>query len=340
MRVRRAVLILVAVTLLAGWSATAPSGTTTAELSANAESPQETTTADISENLGSDDRQRETTTAEESADDLPPGVNETGLEDPSELVDAHQAALNESGFAFEFQANVTVGPASQRTVQCGTVEAGLSPLVVESTSERDLGDGPTTIGTDLWANRTITAVRYDDGDHTRVRQFNRSGEELGVPDETWAHLPRADLDSQVTNAWLLELALNAGEFELDRVENRDGERVAVLRATEATAATNLTDLNATVVVDTEGRVHDISLTAAYEGDEADTSIHYEFELTQIGNVTVERPGWADAVLPDETTEDGTGDETTDSGGETADSGDETTEAGSGGGTDLPAPVST
>ena len=328
-------LILVAVTLVAGWTATAPPGTTDAELSAAANPLQETTTAEqsaggLAQETTTADSLQETTTANDSANDLPPGVNETGLEDASELVDAHQAALNESGFAFEFRANVTVGPASQRTVQCGTVEAGLSPLVVNSTSERDLGDGPTTVATDLWANRTTTAVRYDRDGHTRVRQFNRSGEELGVPDETWAHLPRADLDSQVTNAWLLELALNAGEFELDRVENRDGERVAVLRATEASAAANLTDLDATVVVDMDGRVHHISLTAAYEGDEANTSIEYEFELTEVGNVTVERPGWADAVVPDE------------SGGDSDENGTETGEetTGSGDGTGFPAPVPT
>lgn len=297
MRVRRAVLILVAVALLAGWSATAPPGTNTADIRADAALPQETTTANDS-----------------AGDALPPGVNETGLEDPTELVDAHRAALNESGFAFEFRANVTVGPASQRTVQRGTVEAGLSPLVVNSTSERDLGDGATTVNTDLWANRTTTAVQYDRDNRTRIQRYDRSDDGLGVPDETWAHLPRADLDSQVTNAWLLELALTTGEFELDRVEDRDGRRVAVLRATEAAAAANLTDLDATVVVDMEGRVHDISLTAAYEGDEATTSIDYEFELTRIGSVTVERPAWVSAAIPNET------------------------ETETGDGTDMPAPV--
>ncbi|MFC7081141.1 DUF7537 family lipoprotein [Halorussus caseinilyticus] len=156
-------------------------------------------------------------------------------------------------------------------------------------------------------------VQYHRQDRTELRRYNRTGG--NVADETWAHLPRADLDSQVTQSWLVELALTAGDFELDRIERRDGRRVAVLRATEAVEATNLTDLNATAVVDEEGRVHSLSLTAAYEGDDR-SRIHYEFELTDVGSVAVERPMWVGAALPP-TTENGTTTTTVPSGDETA-----------------------
>jgi hypothetical protein len=279
MRASTAALVLAAVALLAGCSGgtidpTAAGETTTANATAG-----ETTTANGSANAT-----------------LAPGLNESGVEDAAALVAAHRAALDETGFAFAFRANVTVGPASQRTVQRGRVEAGLAPLVVNSTSERDLGDGTTAVATDIWANRTTSVVRYDRDDWTRVRAYNRSGDGIGVPDESWAHLPRADLDSQVTNAWLVELALAAGEYDLDRIEERDGRPVAVLRATEPAAAANVTDLDATAVVDREGRVHELSLTAAYEGDEPATRIHYEFELTDLGERSVERPPWVAPAL--------------------------------------------
>lgn len=297
MNAPRAALVLAAVALLAGCSAGgAPQGTAettatpTTASTTDAETAATATATAAATTVGDADGQSR---------ELPPGVNESGVEDPAALVDAHRSALNESGFGFRFEANVTVGPASQVTVQRGTVEAGLAPLVVNSTSERDLGPeyGTTEVATDLWANETESAVRYDREDRVRVQRYNRSGDGLDVPDETWAHLPRADLESQVTNAWLLELALTAGDYELDRVERRDGREVAVLRATEAAAAANLTDLNATVAVDREGRVHELSLTAAYEGDEPTTRVHYEFELTELGPVAVERPAWVGEAPP-------------------------------------------
>jgi len=284
MRVSRAALVLVAVALLAGCSGVAvePPATATTETT---DAATETTDA------ATETTDAATTATETANATLPPGVNESGVDDASALVAAHRTALNETGFAFAFRANVTVGPASQRTVQRGRVEAGLSPLVVNSTSERDLGDGSATVATDIWANRTTTVVRYDRDGRTRVREYNRSGAGIDVPDESWAHLPRADLDSQVTNAWFVELALAAGEYDLERTEERGGREVAVLRATEPAAAANVTDLDATAVVDREGRVRELSLTASYDGDEPTTSIHYEFALTDLDERSVERPEW-------------------------------------------------
>ncbi|WP_435179979.1 hypothetical protein [Halorussus sp. AFM4] len=263
-----------------------------------------------------------TTTANASSNEsLPPGVNRTGVEDPSALVAAHRTALNNTSFAFRFHANVSVGPASQWTRQRGAVEAGLSPLIVHSDSVRRLGDGGTRVATDLWANETAVVVRYRGTNRTELRRYNRSGE--NVADETWAHLPRADLDSQVTQSWLIELALAAGEFDVAGVEQRDGRTVTVLRANRAVEAENYTDFDATVVVDAAGQVHSLSLTAAYAGDDA-TRVHYEFALTELGGVTVERPTWVEAASPPTTTAgDGTATTAASGGGTTAAGGGET-----------------
>lgn len=238
---------------------------------------------------------------------LAPGLNESGLEDPEALIDAHRAALEETGFAFRFQANVSVGGASQGTVQRGTAESNLSSLVIRSTSVREIGDATTRFATTLWANDSTVAMRHQQGDRTRLTSYDRDSEQMSVPDETWAHLPRADLGSQATQSWLLELALMAGEYELVETERRDGSEFAVLRATEPVAAANFTDLDARVVVDSEGRVHNLTLTATAEGDAAST-IRYAFELTEIGGVSVDRPAWLDEAIPPES-DDGDANET-------------------------------
>ncbi|WP_276300272.1 DUF7537 family lipoprotein [Halorussus lipolyticus] len=265
-------------------SPTAGNGTATATASSASTSQASVTT------LGANT----TTATTATTDSLPPGLNQSGVADADELVSAHQRALNNTSFGFWFRANVSVGPASQWTYQRGAVEAGLSPLVVRSESLRQFDGGATRVSTDLWANETTVVVQYSRTNRTELRRYNRTGENLA--DETWAHLPRADLDSQVTQAWLLELALTAADYDLEQIEERDGRRVVVLRSSEAVAGANFTDLNATVVVDAEGRVHSLSLTAAY--DEADENrIHYEFQLTEVGASSVSQPRWVDAAIP-------------------------------------------
>jgi hypothetical protein len=296
MESRRAALVVAALLLLSGCTGSAfgPSATTTSTTETQttvSENATNTTTA-----ASTAPRRATATTGptNNTTETLPPGVNRTGVEDAEAMVTAHQRALNNTSFAFRFRSNVSTGPASQWTSQRGSVEEGLSPLIVQSESLRQVDNGTTRVGTDLWANETAVVAQYRRANRTELRHYNRTGENLA--DETWAHLPRADLDSQVTQSWLLEFALSAGEFDLAEVERRDGDRVAVLRATEAANATNFTDLNATIVVDAEGRVHSLSLTAAYANAE-ENRIRYEFALTEVGNVSVTRPAWVGAAIP-------------------------------------------
>ncbi|WP_135828036.1 hypothetical protein [Halorussus halobius] len=259
--------------------------------------PGETTAGDAPGDATATDPPGGTTAASNAttasdANTLPPGTNGSGVEDADALVTAHRTALNDTGFAFRFSANVSVGPSVQWTVQRGGVERGLSPLVVHSTSLRRLDDDTTEVRTDLWANATDVAVRYRGADEADRRRYNRSGEAVEAYDETWDHLPRADLDSQVTQTWLVELALTVGDFRLARTERRDGRLFATLRATESVAAANYTDLNATLTVDGQGRVHAAELAASAEGGD-ETRLRYEFELTDVGDVTVERPAWVE-----------------------------------------------
>ncbi|WP_128477579.1 hypothetical protein [Halorussus pelagicus] len=317
---RRAALV-VALLVLAGCagSADGPAATTaTTTTTANDEPIADTPTTTAENGAGANGPEanepgtNETATNDSSVNaSLPPGVNATGVEDPEALVAAHRSALNGTSFAFRFRSNVSVGPANQWTLQRGRVAAGLSPLVVHSTSVRQFDGGTSSTATDLWANETAVVVRYDGDSRSELRRYNRSGG--NVADETWAHLPRADLDSQVTQSWLLELALAAGEYERVRTE-RDGDdernptrsarnetrTMTVLRATDPVAAANYTDLRSTIRVDSEGRVHSLSLTATYEGDN-ETRIHYEFELTEVGDATVQRPAWVGAATRPTTT---------------------------------------
>ncbi|WP_135826522.1 hypothetical protein [Halorussus ruber] len=296
MEPRRAALVVAALLLLSGCTGSAfgPSATTTSTTETQTTVSQNATNTTTASSPAPPQANATTGPTNNTTESLPPGVNRTGVEDAEEMVAAHQQALNSTSFAFQFRANVSAGPASQWTSQRGSVEEGLSPLMVQSESLRQVDNGTTRVGTDLWANDTSVVAQYRRANRTELRHYNRTGGNLA--DETWSHLPRADLDSQVTQSWLLEFALSVGEYDLAEVERRDGNRVAVLRATEAANATNFTDLNATIVVDSVGRVRSLSLTAAYANAE-ENRIRYEFELTEVGNVSVTRPAWVGAAIP-------------------------------------------
>lgn len=308
MQSRRTTLVVVAVLVLAGCTGSLPghSDQSTPGDTTTTATPTATTSLDGSttDTTSRGDGLATTTSAvttlparvgeETNASRLPPGLNATGVEDADSLITAHRAALNATGFAYRFQSNVSVGGASQWTVQRGRVEVGLAPLLLRSTSLRRVEGDVTTVETHLWANDSATAVRYLGEDETTHRRYNRTGESVPLTDETLAHLPRADLASQVTNAWLLEFALSTGEFDLSGIERQDGDRVAVLRATEPANDTNVSDLDATVVVDARGRVRNLTLTAAYAGEDA-TRIHYAFDLVETGQLRVVKPRWVDAA---------------------------------------------
>jgi hypothetical protein len=309
---RSVALVVVGLVLLAGCTGGGGSAPTSTTASPTVDSPTttpangsaaDTTTTDTSTADTATTAADGTTNDSTANSSLPPGVNTTSVEDGEELVGAHQRALNNTSFTFRFRANVSVGTANQWTLQYGTVGEGLSPLVVHSNSVRQFDGGTSSTATDLWANETAVVVQYSGENRTELRRYNRSGG--NVADETWAHLPRADLDSQVTQAWLLELALTAGDYERVRTEEADNRTsddrtMTVLRATEPVATANYTDLRSTVRVDSAGRVHSLSLTATYGGDN-ETRVHYEFALTAVGNVSVQRPIWVDAATPPTTT---------------------------------------
>ena len=318
MRTALAVLVLLALVASAGLSGSAAApATASGEVAPVAPTTANGATSTDDDVTSTDDGDISTAVSVEADDDeatdetappalttegisFPPGVNESGVEDPSVLVAAHREVLNETGFAFRFRANVSVGDTRQTTVQRGVIEPGLSPLLVRSMSERRVENNTSRVASDIWANDTDTVVRYRRPDETRVHHFNRTGDELGVPDDTWAHLPRADLDSQVTNAWLLELALSLGEFDRVGIENRNGRAVVVLHATKASDA-NVSEFDASIVVDPRGQVHQLNLTVAYDSEGGPTRASYSLELSELPIGGVERPMWADAALPPEDT---------------------------------------
>lgn len=252
-----------------------------------------------------------------SAETLPPGVSEDGVENASELLRAHVTALGGTGYAFAIVANGST-TRGDRTVRSnsttnGTVAANASGFLVHSRSDRVRGNDSTSSAADVWANESAVLYRIQEENRTRYQRLNRS---TGFATAT-------DYGSQFSGATLIRSALQTGDFTVESVDRGENGTLTTLVATEyvrsggdrdgnattgaaATATTtaggatmdglNVTDYDVRMVVDDEGRVHELDMSIAVEGDRTSETVDYHYELTRLGGVTVPRPDWtADAA---------------------------------------------
>ncbi|WP_327050843.1 DUF7537 family lipoprotein [Halomicrococcus gelatinilyticus] len=209
---------------------------------------------------------------------LPPGVTESGLANATKLVAAHEAALAETGYEFRFTASTWYGNETSAGTQTGTVAVGLSSFLVT----KSVQDDSSTYTTATWANESVALTAFTSDGERRYQERERNAD------------TQKEITSQATKAITLQSILDSGEFSVTEVE-RTGERTLTTVRADAYAGDarfdDVSEYNATVVVDASGRVHEFHWTV----ETADLRRESDFELTAIGPVSVERPDWAGAA---------------------------------------------
>lgn len=295
---------LVAVVLLAGAAGAAVVGAGDAPtLQAQGNETNETanaTAGNDTTNATPDD------TANATADALPPGVSETGVDNASALVSAHRDALASTGYAFEFEQNYSVDAPENETVpmaladtnasQNASVGEGLAPFSVHTVSERTAGNQSQVSAVDFWGNETVVAVRAEQANRTQYRTFQRMSNDTGVARQ----LGQPSFDAVITKSRILAGVLRSGSFEVAGTEETEDGTLVTLRATEYNASLgvdpeNVTAYNATVVVDDQGLVHEFDFRLASTNREFPVELRYRFEVTDVGPQNVTEPAWvADA----------------------------------------------
>jgi hypothetical protein len=285
MKTRYAALFLVATVALAGCAGSATSGI------------DATTTTD--EDVETTDGV-ETTTDEQTAD-LPPGVNESGIENGSRLLEANRQALAESGYAFRLVwTNTDEAEYDSRTVSHGTVAKEFAPYRIRTESELRYDNQTSRAETDVWGNESVALAEYEELNRTSYQKYvnEPNGTARASPFEmSWIH----GLSGQLSHDYVTAVAVRTGEYEVESVERRDGLTLTTLRATEPHRtlgerdAQQVSDYDATLVVDECGRIHRANLTIVF----SESTFSYDFELTAVGGVVVAYPPWADRALATE-----------------------------------------
>jgi hypothetical protein len=217
----------------------------------------------------------------------PPGVQNGTLQDTTALLDAHEATMVESGFESDFRVNATVQSQGQlfdiQRRQQTIVEAGRGEYQYRTTNG---GDGPNA-RFDVWANDSVAVVRAQSGSTTHYQ--------LDEPAAT----------GELVNRKVLAPYLRASTFTVEGVKETGNRTLVTLTATGFDAenpalvppnATDARNYEATLVVDTEGRVLSFSASADYTIDGEDASMTMEYEILQLGDPSVEKPTWAQEAV--------------------------------------------
>ncbi|PSQ44619.1 hypothetical protein BRD14_00805 [Halobacteriales archaeon SW_5_68_122] len=134
-------------------------------------------------------------------------------------------------------------------------------------------------------------------DDTQYRRSEINGERSGVSMEE-QNFTTAELTS--TNP-IRALLLNVSAYETS-VEQRDGTTVAVYEASGTEGVDSFYGVNesadvsafsATFAVDSEGLVRSATYEITYTDEGEEQTVTMEFELTGLGETSVERPDWVD-----------------------------------------------
>lgn len=265
--------------------------------------------------LGGDDTttpETETTTTPEEtsappAEDLdsPPGVTDGEITNSSALYEAHVDSLNNTARDVEMSIHEDGEETTDRSVTI-THGENAENLLMEMETE----DGQQNI----YQKDGLTIM--DAPDQTVVSQGQSMAGQM------------AAMQSEQLAAVLVGLPLEVGTYTHDGTTMHDGEAVHKYTATEeslnksAQGMENITEFSGEVLVEPDGTIHKITMDATEETDQGERSFSTTYELSNIGEATVEEPAWVQDIpqLKGELVNDGetvkltnTGDTTIESG---------------------------
>lgn len=206
-----------------------------------------------------------------------PGVEDGELADVDALLEAHESALTESGYSHDLTVNQTA--ASEN----GTVETSqrqrmeVAPGASQYLRQVLYGSQGRIVA---WGNESVEYQRIESGGSTQYRQSS--------PESATA----------MTGVNALRPLLS-GPFEVVDTEESDGRTLVTLESTGEPShenafpsnTTSVDSFDARVVVDGDGRIHELSASAEYQVDGEAGSYEFTYELTSASDPGVERPDW-------------------------------------------------
>lgn len=215
------------------------------------------------------------------SEDEPPGIEDGELTDSEALLEAHEAALTESGYSHDLTVNQT-GVVDNRTR--------------ETTRRQRMSVGP---GADQYLRQVIYS-----GQMRVIAWGNDSVEYLRIERGGDVQYSSSSPESPtaMSGVNVFESHLSA-PLEVTATGTREGRTLRTLEATgrpseEGAFPENVTSVDRydlTVVVDGEGRILRFEAIAEYSVDGTPGSYDLTYEVTSVSDPGVERPSWVESI---------------------------------------------
>lgn len=215
--------------------------------------------------------------------DYPEGFSADGITDGDRAVDSYNAGVQSHQNYTGEQRYLIDGEDGETDVNV-TYEVEFPAAVAFQRSGFETPDGEGFI-----------EFYYADGE--RFVRSGSNGQESGVSTQEWAF----SADNQTSVEGLEPLLRNVTSYETS-VEERDGASLVRFETTDAQdpegffevgEGDELADFEASFLLDSDGVIHEASYEFSLVNDEQTRSVSFTFEIHDLGETSVDRPGWVD-----------------------------------------------
>lgn len=219
---------------------------------------------------------------ESVVDSYPAGVTDDGrLTNVSALVAGHHEALADDTYRAELRLEQVQsdGNATSERVSDQTVRVGDGAYRTDITTERSAS--PTFEATS-WSNGSVAVRRVTVGDDPRYQR-----------------LDARRFVAQLSGRETLQGFVALGNYSVERVSGTGGETFVTLTADEYAGGAGSAEIEAfdsTLVVDGEGRIRELDVHVETLQNGTSVTVDFHYELTRLGDVTVDRPDWIETAL--------------------------------------------
>ncbi|WP_135819994.1 hypothetical protein [Halostella litorea] len=206
----------------------------------------------------------------------PEGVSEGGFVNASAAALGHATALSETGFAVTLSQATTEGNQSRN-------------LDYEVRSDPDAQRTAGTLNASSYRNQW-----YDNATHRHARTSTTDGVQVQERRTDFSRTHR-----QETLATTVRSVLTSGNYSAVETVERNGETAVRYELDEYNASASegfeAEQASGTVVVGESGIIYEATLSATGTTDAGEASLDLAYEVTEIGDVEVERPDWVDGA---------------------------------------------
>ena len=217
--------------------------------------------------------------SERTLDDVtyPAGVSENGT-NVSALANAHESYLQNRSLTLAVSSTVNTSAGERSVALDAAVGADRDNVLVNGTT---MGQ---QVSVYLTPDRQYTRIAGGSGEAAYQASNRTPGANQLVP-------------SSYSGAGYLDQFGGVANFTPTGVRTVDGTPLVVLRAdgsnATATEAANVTDYNATMLVDEHGVVRSVSVEATSERNGQQFRTNYSLAISNVGETTVDEPAWLD-----------------------------------------------